>query len=167
MMTKKIPLLALLLSVMVLPAQAVEVGQTSPAFSLPGPAGPVQLADFKGKVIYLDFWASWCGPCKQSFPWMNDMQSRYGSKGLQVVAINVDKKTADAGIFLKDHPATFSVAFDAEGKTPASYGLKGMPGSVLIGPDGKVLLVHNGFVPADGDALEQQINQALAGKGKP
>ncbi|MDY7576418.1 TlpA disulfide reductase family protein [Actimicrobium sp. CCI2.3] len=167
MMTKNLPLLALLLSALYLPAHALEIGQSSPAFSLPGPAGAVRLDDFKGKIIYLDFWASWCGPCKQSFPWMNEMQTRYGSKGLQVVAINVDKKVADAGIFLKDHPATFSVAFDAEGKTPASYGLKGMPGSVLIGPDGKVLLVHNGFVPADRDALEQHIKQALAGKDKP
>lgn len=95
------------------------------------------------------------------------MQARYGSKGLQIIGINVDKKGTDASTFLDEHPASFRVAFDAEGKTPLSYGLKGMPGSVLIGADGKVLLVHNGFVAADRDALEQQIQQAIASKDKP
>ncbi|EGF30777.1 hypothetical protein IMCC9480_781 [Oxalobacteraceae bacterium IMCC9480] len=166
MTTKNISLPALLLALLCLPVHALDIGQPSPEFALPGSAGTVRLGDFKGKIVYLDFWASWCGPCRQSFPWMNDMQARYGSKGLQVIAINVDKKSTDADLFLKDHPANFSVAFDTEGKTPLNYGLKGMPGSVLIGADGKVLLVHNGFVPADRDALERQIKQALTSQEK-
>lgn len=144
-----------------LPALAVEVTQAAPDFDLAGRLTNVKLSDYKGKTVYLDFWASWCGPCKQSFPWMNDMQTRYSTQGLRVVGINVDQKTEDAKAFLKDTPASFDVAFDAAGKTPKSYAIKGMPTSVLIGPDGKVLIVHSGFKDEQRDERERQIKQAL------
>ena len=142
-------------------AQAVEVGQAAPDFELAGRNGPVKLSSYQGKLVYLDFWASWCGPCKQSFPWMSEMQSRYGSKGLRVVGVNVDQKTADAQTFLTNNPARFDVAFDASGQVPRSYAIKGMPTSVLIGPDGKVLMVHSGFRDEQQGELERQIKQAL------
>ena len=144
-----------------LPALAVESGQAAPEFDLPGHSGTVKLSDFKGKTVYLDFWASWCGPCRQTFPWMNDMQARYSGKGLRVVGINVDQKTDDAKAFLKDNPAGFDVAFDQAGKTPRAYAIKGMPTSMLIGPDGKVLMVHNGFKNEHRNELERQIKLAL------
>lgn len=142
-------------------AQAVEVGQAAPDFELAGRSGPVKLSSYQGKLVYLDFWASWCGPCKQSFPWMSEMQSRYASKGLRVVGVNVDQKSADAQTFLSRNPAQFDVAFDASGQVPRSYAIKGMPTSVLIGPDGKVLMVHSGFRDEQRDELERQIKQAL------
>ena len=145
-------------------ALAVEVGQAAPDFDLPGRLAAVKLSDYKGKTVYLDFWASWCGPCKQSFPWMNEMQTRYSDQGLRVVGINVDQKTDDAKNFLKDTPASFDVAFDASGKTPKTYAIKGMPTSVLIGPDGKVLSVHSGFKDEQRAELEAQIKHALASK---
>jgi len=144
-----------------LSAFAVEVGQVAPDFDLPGGKGAVKLSDYKGKVVYVDFWASWCGPCKQSFPWMNDMQSRYSGKGLNLVAVNVDQKAEDAQTFLKDNAAKFTVAYDQGGKTPKAYAIKGMPTSVLIGADGKVLMVHSGFKEEQRDELEKQIKQAL------
>jgi thiol-disulfide isomerase/thioredoxin len=150
-----------LASVISLSAQAVEVGAAAPEFSLPGLLANVDLAEFKGKTVYLDFWASWCGPCKQSFPWMNDMQTRYSDKGLRVVAINVDQRNADARSFLKETPANFTVVFDPAGQTPKTYAIRGMPTSVLIGPDGKVLSVHNGFKEEQRAELEKQIKQAL------
>jgi cytochrome c biogenesis protein CcmG, thiol:disulfide interchange protein DsbE len=150
-----------LATLLAMPANAVEAGQAAPDFDLPGRLGAVKLSDFKGKTVYLDFWASWCGPCKQSFPWMNDLQTRYGAKGLRVVGINVDQKSDDAKAFLKDNPAAFDVAFDQPGKTPRSYAIKGMPTSVLIGPDGKVLQVHSGFKEEQRDDLERQIKLAL------
>ena len=142
-------------------AMAVEVGQSAPEFDLAGRLAGIKLSDYKGKTVYLDFWASWCGPCKQSFPWMNEMHSRYNAKGLRVVGVNVDQKTEEAKTFLKDNPASFDVAFDQSGKTPKAYAIKGMPTSVLIGPDGKVLSIHSGFKPEQRDELEQQIKQAL------
>ena len=143
-------------------ALATDVGQTAPSFELAGQKGPVQLAAYKGKTVYLDFWASWCGPCKQSFPWMNDMQKRYGASGLRVVGVNLDQKSEDARAFLAANPPLFDIAFDPDGKTPKAYGVKGMPTSMLIGADGKVLMVHQGFKDEHRDELEKQIKQAVS-----
>jgi len=143
------------------PASALEAGTQAPVFTLSGPDGTVKLDQYRGKLVYLDFWASWCGPCRQSFPWMNEMQARYGSQGLQIVGINVDAKADDARNFLGTTPARFAVAFDPSGTAPRAYGVKGMPSSVLIGPDGKVLYEHSGFRAADREALESRIKTAL------
>lgn len=144
-------------------AFALDKGAAAPPFDLPGKDGAVQLAKFQGKVVYVDFWASWCGPCRQSFPWMNEMQAKYGARGLQVVGVNLDAKTDDARRFLAETPARFTIAFDPAGATPRAYGIKGMPSSVLIGPDGKVVYEHAGFKEADRAELEQAIQKALGG----
>jgi thiol-disulfide isomerase/thioredoxin len=143
-------------------ASALGVGEAAPDFALPGLNGAVKLAALRGKPVYLDFWASWCGPCKQSFPWMNSLQSRFGPQGLQVVAVSVDSQVAEAKQFLASNPAQFTVAFDAAGDTPRRYAIKGMPTSVLIAPDGKVVLIHAGFRAEDKAELEAKISQALA-----
>lgn len=144
-------------------ASALDKGAAAPGFDLPGRDGAVQLAKLQGKVVYVDFWASWCGPCRQSFPWMNEMQARYGARGLQIVGVNLDAKADDARKFLAETPARFQIAFDPAGATPRAYGIKGMPSSVLVGPDGRVLFQHAGFKEADRAALEQAIQAALGG----
>ena len=140
---------------------ALEKDAQAPGFDLPAAEFNVGLAQYRGKVVYLDFWASWCGPCKQSFPWMNAMQAKYGSKGLQVLSINVDVKRDDARKFLAASPASFLVAFDPQGRTPGVYGVKAMPSSYVIGRDGRVTLLHRGFAPDDTAVLEQEIRLAL------
>jgi cytochrome c biogenesis protein CcmG/thiol:disulfide interchange protein DsbE len=145
-------------------AFALSKGDKTADFSLPGKQGTVKLSDKAGSVIYLDFWASWCGPCRQSFPWMNQMQAKYGAKGLQVVGVNLDAKNDDAMKFLAQNPANFTVAFDSKGQTPKVFGVKGMPTSFLIDRSGKVLLVHLGFRPEDREEIEKQIQAALEGK---
>lgn len=150
-----------------LPALAVAVGDIAPNFRLPASRDPrsgasdVLLADLRGKLVYLDFWASWCGPCKQSFPWMNDMQLRYGKQGLTVLAVDVDIHSDDARAFLAELPPNFRVAFDPQGVTPRQYAIRGMPTSILIGPDGKVLLVRSGFRADEAAQVETGIRQAL------
>jgi cytochrome c biogenesis protein CcmG/thiol:disulfide interchange protein DsbE len=147
-----------------LPAPALERGQSAPRFELKGVDGSVRLDQYRGKYVYLDFWASWCGPCRQSFPWMNEMQAKYGAQGLQVIGVNVDAKTEEARSFLVDTPARFIVAFDPAGAAPLSYGIKGMPSSVLIGPDGKIVFEHSGFRAADRAELENKIKLTLGAK---
>ena len=142
-------------------ANALERGTSAPDFELPGTDATIRLAQYRGKVVYLDFWASWCGPCKQSFPWMNAMQAKYGAKGLQVLAINVDTRRDDARRFLLASPAAFVVAYDGQGHTPRLYDVKTMPSSYLIDRAGRLLTVHRGFSPQDSAALEQAIHAAL------
>lgn len=146
--------------------RAAEVGQSAPPFSLPGRDGNLTLAALQGKVVFLDFWASWCVPCRQSFPWMNQMQARYAARGLHVLAINVDKQRADADAFLAKIPAQFAIAFDASGDTPRAYGVKGMPTSLLIGADAGVVLQHAGFRDDDKGPLEAAIVAALIRAGR-
>ncbi|MFZ6655081.1 TlpA family protein disulfide reductase [Undibacterium sp. TJN19] len=145
-------------------AYALETGKPAPEFSTPGSNGNIQLSDYKGKIVYLDFWASWCGPCKQSFPWMNAMQSKYGPHGFQVVAVNLDTKAEDASQFLKTVPANFHIAYDAKGVLPRQYDIKGMPSSVLIDRDGKILLQHAGFNEASKAKIEQAIAASIGNK---
>jgi cytochrome c biogenesis protein CcmG, thiol:disulfide interchange protein DsbE len=144
-----------------LAARALDRGTAAPDFALSGPSGPVRLADFKGKTLYLDFWASWCVPCKQSFPWMNGMQAKYKDRGLRILGINVDKHAADAAHFLERVPAAFALAMDPAGDVPRSYGVKAMPTSVLIGPAGEVLEFHAGFSQAELASREREMRQAL------
>jgi cytochrome c biogenesis protein CcmG/thiol:disulfide interchange protein DsbE len=148
-------------------AWALEPGQPAPALELSGLSSQVSLSKLKGKVVYVDFWASWCGPCKQSFPWLNEMQAKYGAKGFQVIGVNVDAKRGDAETFLASTPAAFQIAFDPQGITPKSYQIKGMPSSVLVGPDGKVLFVHSGFRADERKELESAIVAALAKAAQP
>lgn len=136
-------------------------GSMAPGFELPGVDGAVRLESYRGKLVYLDFWASWCTPCKRSFPWMAALQQKYGAQGLQVVAINLDARREDANAFLNSVPAGFTVAFDGTGTTARQYGIKGMPSSALIGRDGRVLWLHSGFKEADQAALEAQVQVGL------
>ena len=129
------------------------------ARAAPEPA--VDLPEFRGKVVYLDFWASWCVPCRQSFPWMNTMYRQYGKDGLVILAVNMDQVRGDADAFLKQYPAEFTVRFDPQGQLAQHFKLRGMPTSALLGRDGHVLFVHEGFRSSDPVALEQSIRDAL------
>ncbi|MBC8209684.1 MAG: TlpA family protein disulfide reductase [Gammaproteobacteria bacterium] len=133
----------------------------APLIKLPALQGEFDLAKLQGKVVYLDFWASWCIPCRQSFPWMNEMQARYQDKGLEVVAVNLDKNRALADEFLQKLEAHFTIAFDADGESAKAYNLRGMPSSYLIGRDGKLYASHIGFREKDKAKMEQAIQQLL------
>jgi thiol-disulfide isomerase/thioredoxin len=124
------------------------------------PPLPPALAAYQGKLVYLDFWASWCGPCAESFPWLNRMHEKYGAD-LVVVGVNVDESAKAADGFLKKHPARFDIVRDPEGKLPEHYRIEGMPSSVLIAPDGRVLHQHSGFRSEDTHEYEAAIRAAL------
>ena len=144
---------------------AADPGQPAPNFALPNAQGSVvTLESLRGKVVYVDFWASWCGPCRRSFPWMNDMQQKYGGNGLAIVAVNVDKKRADAEKFLAQLPAGFPVLFDEAGVSPGAFGVKGMPSSFLIDARGNVVFVERGFLDVNRAELEDRIKSLLASR---
>lgn len=142
-------------------AWSIEAGAAAPDLNLPGLKDAVSLAQLKGKVIYVDFWASWCGPCRQSFPFMNELKAKYGPKGFEVLAVNLDAKRSDADKFLAEVPAQFTVAFDATGESAKRFEVKGMPSSYLVGRDGKIASTHKGFHEEDRKELESRITQVL------
>jgi thiol-disulfide isomerase/thioredoxin len=146
-------------------AFAAGIGDPAPAFGLRDAHGDsLSLENLRGQVVYVDFWASWCGPCRRSFPWMNDMHSRYGGRGLAIVAINVDRNPADAARFLERNPAQFAVVYDQAGVTPLAYAVREMPSSYLIDSRGKVVEVEHGFHDERKAALEQRIQALLAAR---
>jgi cytochrome c biogenesis protein CcmG/thiol:disulfide interchange protein DsbE len=107
------------------------------------------LPDLHGKVVLVDFFASWCGPCKESFPAMQELQEKYGDKGLVIVAVNLDKKKEDMEGFLKEHPATFTIVRDAANKLVSELKIPTMPSSFLLDRNGKVHAFHRGFKGAE------------------
>lgn len=123
--------------------------------------GQINLKELKGKVVYLDFWASWCTPCRKSFPWMNKMQTRYQDKGLEIIGVSLDSKRKHTEAFLKKIPAQFTIALDPKGEVADAYHVQVMPTSFLIGRDGQVLWDHKGFRDSAADKLEQAIAEAL------
>jgi thiol-disulfide isomerase/thioredoxin len=133
------------------------VGAMEPAAAqLPEAFGPVN-----AKVIWVDFWASWCAPCRRSFPWMNAMHERYAGEGLEIIAVNVDKERALADEFLGETPAEFRLHFDPSGGLAESFGVQAMPSSFMLDADGNVLATHYGFKLADTEEYEHAIRAAL------
>ena len=135
----------------------------APGFKLPGQDKTIQLSDYKGKVVYLDFWASWCEPCKRSFPWMNDLQAQYAEEGFEIIAVNLDTSRKEAEEFLKKMPAKFDVAFDKSGKTAQAYNLKAMPSSFLIDRNGRLVHKSLGYRVEEKKIVEKKI-QKLVGR---
>lgn len=122
----------------------------------------VDLAQYQDKVIYLDFWASWCGPCRKSFPWLNEMQAKYQEKGLVIIGINLDREIRSANNFLEKIPANFLLYSDTAGKLGEKYKLVGMPSSYLLTADGKTQATHIGFKASETDEYEANILALLA-----
>ena len=122
------------------------------------------LTKHKGEVIYLDFWASWCGPCRKSFPWMNDIEAEYKQQGFSVISINLDANKALATKFLNEMPASFTVIYDPKGKIAKHFKIQGMPSSLLIGRDGKIKSRHTGFFTNKVSLYQKEIEELLATK---
>jgi len=112
----------------------------------------------KGKVVIVDFWASWCGPCKESFPALNELQKKYSDRGVVIIAVNVDEERADMESFLKEHPVSFAVVRDGGQKLVAKTGIKTMPSSFVLDGDGKVRFSHSGY---HGDKTKKQYEQQI------
>lgn len=160
MLTRFSALFALLL-IFVTPQ--VFASEPAPNFSLPTFPNDttVNLADFKGRVVYLDFWATWCPPCRKSFPWMDEMQSRYKDAGLTIIAVSVDKKRELIEQFIKKMSPGFTVAHDPTGIVAKTYKLRGMPSSYLIDREGKLMHTHMGFRTKDEQKVEDMIKTLL------
>lgn len=119
------------------------------------------LAQHKGQVIYLDFWASWCVPCRKSFPWMNKMQQLHQQQGFAVVSVNLDAEQSLARAFLEQNNANFPVVYDPKGHIAQHFNIKGMPSSMLIDREGNIQQRHSGFFNNKIKSYEAEISALL------
>jgi thiol-disulfide isomerase/thioredoxin len=129
----------------------------APDFAISNAQLPDKLSALSGQVVYLDFWASWCKPCRKSFPWMNQMQQKYAAQGLQIIAINLDTEQALAKAFLDKVPAHIPIIYDPKGNIASDYQLLGMPSSYLIDKKGKIRFAHKGFFSRTQALYEQEL----------
>ncbi|APR67536.1 TlpA family protein disulfide reductase [Thalassolituus oleivorans] len=145
-----------------------ETKQPAPAFTLPKLVGEgtYSLSQFRGQVVYLDFWASWCGPCRKSLPLLNNLRGELHQQGFEVLAVNLDEDKASGLDFLKEVPVSYPTLHDANGTTPNAYGLRGMPTSYLIDRNGIMRAVHMGFKPSDMTEIRAQVVQLLNEKAR-
>ena len=153
---KKFTTTALLAGTILAAAAALKVGDPMPdlaSFKLEGKL-PEAL---KGKVVLIDFWASWCGPCKDSFPVLNELQKKYAGQGLVIIAVNEDEEASDMKDFLKNNAATFNVVRDLGQKIAAAAGIQTMPSSFILDAEGKVKFMHSGFHGAE--TRKQYLNE--------
>ena len=160
-------LAALLLMFFAPAALAVEVGQRAPKFSLASVdgKGKVDLSAYRGKVVYLDFWASWCPPCRKAMPAIEKLRKSYSPDEFAVVAVNVDSSLKKAQKVLAKTPVGYASGSDPKGLLPKRYEVKTMPTSYLLDGNGVVRYVHEGFRRGDEKALREEIDKLLR-KGK-
>ena len=143
-----------------LASASISADEIAPSFTLKELEGDKEfsLEQYRGKVVYLDFWASWCGPCRQSIPALNKFQNEIGNEKFEVVAINLDANPQDAIDFLLKYPVDYTVLADASGGTSRRYDLVGLPTSVLIAPDGTLVKSFKGFHPNHLKKLKKAIH---------
>ncbi len=160
MMIRTIPFAAAVL--MSTAAVAVETGAPAPGFTASTfDNKQISLADYRGKVVFVDFWASWCSPCRQSLPMYDKLAGEFAPTDFVVIAVNVDEEAGDAKKFLTDHPVKYTIVQNPQGDIPKAFGLSGMPSSYLIDRDGTVRQRYVGFEPTDIAALKTEITKLI------
>ncbi|WP_250461358.1 TlpA family protein disulfide reductase [Microbulbifer litoralis] len=143
-------------------AQLSTAAEPSPDFTLASNKGDnLRLAEQRGDVIMLNFWASWCGPCRKEMPLLDELHARYEAAGFQVWGVNVDAERADAEQMLAKIPVDFPVLFDSSSNVSKQFGVDAMPSSVFIDRDGKVRHIHRGYRDGDEAAYKKIIKELI------
>jgi len=134
----------------------------APLFALESRDGPeVALADLKGQVVMINFWATWCGPCRQEMPHLEALHQRYSSLGFTLLGVNVENDREGATAFLDETPVTFPILFDPENEVSKLYNVVAMPSTVLVGRDGTMRFIHHGYKPGYEGEYQTQIRELL------
>lgn len=154
---------AILFSCMLLStSQAASVNQAAPDFTLKSMAGKnIKLSELAGNVILLNFWASWCGPCRTEMPLLNDLQNRYEPLGFTVLGVNVEEDSAPAKTFLSKTPVDFPILLDNRNQVSKQYDVLAMPTTVMIDRNGKVRYLHKGYQAGDEKKYKKMIKQLV------
>jgi peroxiredoxin len=136
---------------------SLQTGAPAPAFELKSNSGkPVSLADLKGQIVLVNFWASWCGPCRQEMPILEQLNHQYRNKGVALIGVNVEPDSTAAANWLKATPVTFPILFDVDSSVSKLYEVQGMPNTVILDRKGIVRYIHRGYSPgAENEYLDQ------------
>jgi len=142
---------------------ALQPGEPAPPLDLPrlGQTEPTRLADFIGKVVYVDFWASWCGPCRQSLPLYANLYRSLAGSDFELLAVNLDKNLDDANRFLREQPVSYPVLLDPMGESARRWSVKAMPSSYLVDAEGRLAQIYYGFKPSHMERIEHDIKTLL------
>ena len=164
---RRLPLVSLLAALVAFawPAAATDGSPPAPEFRLANRAGgEMSLSGLKGQVVMINFWASWCGPCRQEFPALDQIYSKYKPMGFQMIAINVESEKADAERFLGKTPVSFPILFDPDTKVSGNYGVNAMPTTFLVDREGRLRWQHRAYKPGDEAKYIEQIRAMLREK---
>lgn len=153
-----------LLCLLVLLAPSVQARERAPALSGVelGTGQQIRLEDYRGKVVYVDFWASWCPPCLLSLPAYEQMRRDIGTGEFEIIAVNVDENTEDGLRFLQEHPVSYPVLADPKGRIGIPWGVRTLPESFLLDREGRIVAAHRGFKSGDEIRLKRDIEALIA-----
>jgi peroxiredoxin len=137
-------------------------GQTAPDFALKSATGEnLRLSEYRGDVVMVNFWATWCGPCRQEMPLLDELYSRYGRVGFSLLGVNIDDNSSKAMNMVSELGVSFPVLFDSRKEVSELYQVNAMPVTVLIDREGTVRYVHHGYKPGYEDKYLEQIRSLL------
>jgi len=154
--------LAMLIATVASQAAMPAIGSAAPDFTLKSGTGKnLKLSEHRGEVVMINFWATWCGPCRQEMPLLNRIHEKYRKAGFTLLGVNIDDNSANALAMAKKLGVTFPILFDAEKRISRLYDVDGMPSTVLIDRDGKVRYIHRGYRAGYEDLYEMQIRELL------
>ena len=156
-----------LLVVLVASAVAVVSGASAtvtpaPDFTLKSATGEnIKLSELRGQVVMINFWASWCGPCRQEMPLLDALHDRYAPMGFTLLGVNVEKDSSKARQLLEDVPVNFPILFDQKNQVSKDYDVVAMPSTVLVDRDGNIRYIHRGYKPGDENAYQDMIRAVI------
>lgn len=163
MNTASLMLLISIFASSVFAATALKEPEEAPDFTLKSLKGSnLKLSEFRGDVVMINFWATWCGPCRQEMPILNDLYLKYRDMGFTLLGVNVEKNTTKAANMIRDLKVVFPVLFDTENSVSKLYKVEAMPSTVLVDRDGKLRYVHRGYVPGTEDEYVRQVRELMA-----
>jgi len=142
---------------------AAELNGAAPDFTLKSLKGSnLKLSEFRGDVVMINFWASWCGPCRQEMPILNDLYLKYRDMGFTLLGVNVEENSTKAANMVRELKVVFPVLFDTENKVSKMYKVEAMPSTVIVDRNGNMRYLHRGYVPGTEDEYQRQVRELMA-----
>lgn len=147
---------------MVSMAQADAVESMAPDFTLKSRSGEnMKLSEFRGDVVMINFWASWCAPCRQEMPLLEDMYKKYNELGFTLLGVNVEEDSSKANDLLREIPVSFPILFDDKNEISKLYKVVAMPSTIMVDRDGKIRYIHRGYLPGYEEEYVKQIKELI------